>query len=735
MKFTIWISLFAFMGMLISTSTVAFEPFPSIVDHSVFKDLPRKAQREYVRAMMLALVDLEEGHRQIQKLPNTPANKKLKKTSWLQLEKLRKGITFLIGTIGIPEAQAQSRGRVVAPFSQYCHDIAGNTSQSVTNQGECVIGGWYSTFIHNRSTGAKYCQRPACSVSIQVRERFAQAQVGCGPSKSMMACNPAIYGTQQVDGNGSPICVNVDRVDTQNASLACLIEFEKRPNMEERLDHLVDRLTSNPNGEAINKFNQVSRMIFNICACGPGFADQTRLNADYVAYMQSHRTCYSLLGMMKLYVDRIKSRNLGCNQLVINSSNLETLSTDLSVLENYTNRVAVLGNLQNGTSVSHTNYTAILQNYRSRFVTDAATAAANSRITRNQAVANNDVALDHVSRFDAQLNSVPGNVKAWCPLEQMPVLPVNDSIEPPVVTTADGDGTPNEDDNSNDETSDQETSNQETSDQENLIVVTATRTPPIEILSDPIVFTPIELPVIPLPQITPDDDDETPATCTFDYTITKATPDATTATITGSVTTNPEDHTIDGETISWSLDGQVIEGKTEKTFSHQITVPSTATEDELRGNKVVNVTVPGCSPCSQTQTETPSDTNDDDEDEDEEIGTCGLTAIATTATQFKLKVAVPTSYTVNSVQWSSNVSIPTGTEENATELTLDRASSETTYSVTIKFQEGTNSELTQSCETKYPVGPVTPVQQGGGFAPPQQMPSLQLPSFFIRGVN
>lgn len=713
MKSSILISLFSLWGMLFSTAAMAFEPFPSIVDHTVFKQLPRESQREYIRAMMLALVDFEEGHRQIQKLPNTPANQKLKKTSWMQLEKLRQGMSMFMGAVGIPEAHA----RVALPNSQYCHDIAGNTN-NVENKGECVIGGWYSTYIHNRSTGAKYCQRPACSVSPDVRAHFVQAQSSCGTgarARSMMACNPAIYGTQQPNGAGGSICINVDQVDTQNASLACLIEFEKRPNMDARLDSLIDRLTTTPNPESINLFNQVARMIFNICACGPGFEDQTRLNPDYVNYMQSHRTCYSLLGMMKLYADRIKSRNLGCNQLVINSSNVDTLVTDLSVLENYTNRVSVLGNLPTGTALSHTNYSSILQNYRSRFVTDAATAAANpTRITRNRVVANNDMALDHVANFDSQLNNTPSNVKAWCPLEPMPELDTTSgtplTTQVPSTTTDD--------------------TNVDVTGEDEPIVVTGTRPDPLVIVGGDIPIVTPDLTNIPVPQLNVEEDTPT-ATCTFNFTITRATPDATTATVTGNVTTDPADHAFpEGETIKWSLDGQVIEGQTEKNLSYTIEgIDANTNLDE----KELKVEVPGCSPCSRATPETPAE--EPTPETDEEVGSCDVTATPTTATKFKLKVAVPSDYTVNSVEWSDTVTPPADAEENATEIELDRAAKETTYSVTIKIQEGDGPELTQSCEVKYPVGPVAPVQSGGGFAPLPQMPSLQLPSFFIRGVN
>lgn len=434
MKFIFSLVLVLVLGCIYPSTSYGVGPFPSILDHAHFVQLPREAQREYVRIVMMAMVDLEEGHRRIQKLPDTPANLKLKKTSAIRLEQFKTIVTQLFGAFGVADAHAVRRRTsppaATIPHSSYCHDIRGNTV-NVEAKGKCVIGGWESTFVKIRSTGAQFCQRPACSVDPEIRRKFSTTQQGCGPSKSLMACNTDLYGTKEASGAGGPICINVDQIDTQNASLACLIEFEKRPNYEARIDSLVANITSG-RGNAGHTFNTMARMIFNICACGPEFAAQTDLHPDYIKYMQSHRTCYSLLGMMRIYVDKIKNQTNSCNPLNVTTETMNALSSDLGHLTSFTDRVARLGNIAPG-ALNQNNYATILQRFRSRFVTDGeGVSAGNARhpghITRHQSVANQGVALDFVNSIDQSVNNSATNAKLWCPL-QLPPAPSTASCE------------------------------------------------------------------------------------------------------------------------------------------------------------------------------------------------------------------------------------------------------------------------------------------------------------------
>lgn len=739
MKSLISLLMLACLSLVTPVSARAFEPFPSIMDHTTFLELDEKSKREYVHLLMVSLVDLEEGHRRIQQLPATPQNEQLKKTSSLRLEQFRGALTTLLGQLGVAEAYAGDKPRVranaqVVPFptiparttpparaatatvstilkgndssnSQYCHDFRGNTV-GVVKKGDCVIGGWKSTYIQNSRTGAKYCQRPACSVDPKIREQFVKAQAGCGTSKSMMACNPSIYGTQNVDGTGAPFCINADQVDTQNASLACLIEFEKRPNMDERLDAIVDKLTNGNDPAAVNNFNAVARMIFNICACGPTLAAQSGLFPDYVSYMQGHRTCYSLMGMMRLYVNKIKTKSNVCNQLVVNSENIEMLSKDLGALENYTNRVAVLGGLSTPAQLTATNYSSILQKYRSRFVTDSASAQARN-LAGNQAVANNDVALDHVANFDSSLNNTSANQKAWCPLALPTPLP-----EMPILTTGTG---------GSNSTLTAET--KDTPEEEPAEIVVIGKRPDPLVLVEPD-FPKVNINIDPIPGLQIEEPTTTTGPkCTMEYSVSLVDKSLQ---ITGTLTTDPADYDLTGKKIKWTFGDKTWEENNNKSLTQTVAVTTTLTPDTP-----LTVEVPGCGACSVTKK--PSETPEEVPEDDTVDGECSLTAQAS-GKKLKLAVLIPDSYTLEKITWTP-AAPGNGDTETSPELELNVPAKTTSYKAVVEIKGESGTVLRQECSVDYPK--TSTAAPANRMAPPVQpmVQPLGLPDFIRNGVN
>lgn len=764
----------------------AYTPTPEIVDHATFTQLSSEDQRAYIRLIMLAMVDLEEGFRQVQQLPNTPQNKVLKQTTRLRFEQFKHAVDALFNVVGFPSAHARGRRRSAVPAdARFCHDFAANSAPAVVSTGKCVIGGWESTYVLPRGrTSGGYCQRPACSMDQSVRTGFVTAQQHCG-SPTKMACNPALYGYRTPGQTAQPFCINVDQVDTQNASLACLIEFENpASSVNARLDALVNNLTTASDPNAVNLFNAVAERIFNICAC-PASASQTlpqelQLNASYVSYMQNHRTCYSLLGMMRWYASRLNNTVAGsCNTPIFRNPNVQQLMTSLNELQSYTRRIGILdsGNAEAPTALTTANYPAILQRYRQRYVVDAGTnlpagASANRRI-----VASNDRALDYVSAIDTVLNR--DDVKAMCPYRRPTPLPTRDPAQlaecvPQAAITCpctESEGVtcpspcvaraavtcPGTNPESDDEVADEGTEGEP-------ITVVGRRPEPLLITTAEIPIVPVDLTSIEIPQIEVDTPDVTVAppanaSCSITKSITRSSETSTSVSISVTVTTDPADHPFpEGQNITWSL----INGTTttqlppsrNRTLTHQLDLPVTVAADSLR----LEVRVPGCEQqCSEASAS--DDSEAEETPEPRAAGTCNLTATAGENGKFTLAIEGLEEFTITSIDWSDNVSTTPAapnerpqtsdrparnqrrpnaaaeesTAEVATSVELTAQREPTTYEATVTMVRAPNGRpLTQTCSVTYPAERATPMarplpQQG----PTQPMPVM--PDFFSIG--
>lgn len=309
------------MLVLQMVPTHARATYPSILDHNAFVRLSPADQRTWVRQMMWAMVEIEEGIHQLRK--------QSKKTSATEatlnkLITLREALGKLLNHLTFPSAIAQA----AAPAT-------------------CLYGGWTSQYANT------YCRRPSANGAYQVAAKLC-------PKEKSFPCNPNLYGTQV--NSGKPLCVDItgtNGVGDQNASLACVLEFEKDTDtIDQRLSALLSRLNS-VDPQVVGDFDFISRTIINTCVCQEGSSIGEPLIAPgYANYMQQHRTCHALVAQMDLLVNNEKTRIESCNLIKADVYDVSALKSSMHGIVDYITK------LKGQYSINGQSYEEVLRQHR-----------------------------------------------------------------------------------------------------------------------------------------------------------------------------------------------------------------------------------------------------------------------------------------------------------------------------------------------------------------------------------
>ncbi|MBY0518286.1 MAG: hypothetical protein K2P81_15355 [Bacteriovoracaceae bacterium] len=404
------------------------QTFPNLIDYPTFVQLGPEDQKKILIALMQTAVEMEQQALEAGLYDNS------KKTKTSQNEKIIQRFKEFQSALLSFKAYAGNQAVPKPPYSNLCGDIASSTGKSVEGLGQCLFGGWVSSYVKTKSNGRNTCQHPACSNDEAVRKSYVDAG-GCAGNQ--IRCNPSIFGK---NSSGKADCVNVTGTGgenlTHNTSLACLMEVEADPKKEDRLNKLIANIKAD--STAANAFNHILHATLNFCVCGKDSVGPNQpkyqMSAEYTKYMQSHRTCYSLLNQVEIVTSRLTKENGHCSQAAL-PRNLRTISEDLSFIGDgaMSSRMSSLMDDALLDFKDKKDRERAIQFYRNKYITtqdEISNNNPNPAINLNQEarVVSASNALDKISSIEACLDKVKdGNAQSscqqpkmtgnWCPLE------------------------------------------------------------------------------------------------------------------------------------------------------------------------------------------------------------------------------------------------------------------------------------------------------------------------------